>query len=411
MQTEVDAFRGEALRLGQDTASLARQTGYAKADIERGLQPAIDEFIQAHYDEWRVERVDRNNNGLTVLARIQSSRGGIYDAGTRSAPMVLSPSPPVPKRTASVLVLGSGAPSRACTELALIESAHTLVDPDTRRVLLSTPKGGATVAAQLFFRLLGLTAEALAYSPWVHDYKMDRFNRRPGGHVDPCVACRPDSGWTCVKIVRLPLARVVSSYVHTVRNRALFGSFPELTSEQGEGSEARAPFGTFVRALERRAMTLGRSPFDDHFMPQTSQCDLEAPPLLLPLETLEEGLQALARHTGLALDADGLDSDHYVSRPRADRSAEAVQTAPQAEGSVRAASTADERRTARTMSEEAQRLLNTSSELRHSLCCLYRKDVALYRQACAQAWLLEGCPRCADQCARDVSTLRTHCSH
>ena len=63
------------------------------------------------------------------------------------------------------------------------------------------------------------------------------------------------------------------------------------------------------------------------------------------------------------------------------------------------------------MSEEAQRLLNTSSELRHSLCCLYRKDVALYRQACAQAWLLEGCPRCADQCARDVSTLRTHCSH
>ena len=120
MQTEVDAFRGEALRLGQDTASLARQTGYAKADIERGLQPAIDEFIQAHYDEWRVERVDRNNNGLTVLARIQSSRGGIYDAGTRSAPMVLSPSPPVPKRTASVLVLGSGAPSRACTELALI---------------------------------------------------------------------------------------------------------------------------------------------------------------------------------------------------------------------------------------------------------------------------------------------------
>ena len=68
--TQVDAVRGEALRLGQNTAALATETGYAKADIERGLQDAIAEFLEAHKAEWRVERVDRNNNGLTVLARI-----------------------------------------------------------------------------------------------------------------------------------------------------------------------------------------------------------------------------------------------------------------------------------------------------------------------------------------------------
>ena len=70
--TQVDAVRGEALRLGQDTAALATETGYAKADIERGLQDAIDEFLEAHTAEWRVERVDRNNNGLTVLARTRT---------------------------------------------------------------------------------------------------------------------------------------------------------------------------------------------------------------------------------------------------------------------------------------------------------------------------------------------------
>ena len=145
-------------------------------------------------------------------------------------------------------------PQKACNELALIVSCHKLVDPDARRVLLSSPKAGATIAAQLFFRSLGLTEKALAYSPWVHHYKM-QFNLRPGGRVDPCVVCRPGSGWTCVKIVRSPLARVISSYVHIIRHSAQFGL-------------ADSTFDTFVRILEDQATAAQRSLFDDHFMPQ-----------------------------------------------------------------------------------------------------------------------------------------------
>ena len=67
--TTVDADVGESVRLGMDTAAQARSSGYARADIERGLRPAIGEFLHEHGDEWRLERVDINSNGLTVLAR------------------------------------------------------------------------------------------------------------------------------------------------------------------------------------------------------------------------------------------------------------------------------------------------------------------------------------------------------
>lgn len=67
--TTVDGEVGESVRLGWDTAHQARASGYARADIERGLRPAIDEFLHEHGNEWLLERVDTNNNGLTVLAR------------------------------------------------------------------------------------------------------------------------------------------------------------------------------------------------------------------------------------------------------------------------------------------------------------------------------------------------------
>jgi len=87
--TEVDGIRGESLRLSHDTAAEARQSGYAKAEIEQGLQAAITEFVDAHRDEWRVERVDRHNNGLTVLERIGTAVAGgaalIRDAASPKA--------------------------------------------------------------------------------------------------------------------------------------------------------------------------------------------------------------------------------------------------------------------------------------------------------------------------------------
>jgi hypothetical protein len=65
--TTVDAEHGEARRLGLNVRQLSKDTGLPEDEIERGLAPALDEFLKG--SEWRVREVFTNNNGLTVLER------------------------------------------------------------------------------------------------------------------------------------------------------------------------------------------------------------------------------------------------------------------------------------------------------------------------------------------------------
>jgi hypothetical protein len=67
--TEVDGIHGEAIRGQMDTAALARASGYDRVEIERGLLPAVEEFLRDRGGEWQLERQDRHNNGLMVLVR------------------------------------------------------------------------------------------------------------------------------------------------------------------------------------------------------------------------------------------------------------------------------------------------------------------------------------------------------
>lgn len=66
--TEIDGYTGESVRRGQDLIALHQATGYGIDELYRGLGFALDEFLAAE-PEWRVERIFRHNNGLTVLRR------------------------------------------------------------------------------------------------------------------------------------------------------------------------------------------------------------------------------------------------------------------------------------------------------------------------------------------------------
>lgn len=66
--TTVDGVRGEALRCGFNVQHMCKVTGFPKEEITKGLQPALDEFLDGN-KEWSVERVFTNNNGLTVLKK------------------------------------------------------------------------------------------------------------------------------------------------------------------------------------------------------------------------------------------------------------------------------------------------------------------------------------------------------
>jgi hypothetical protein len=66
--TETDKIHGESKRVGSSIKRESEIFGYPEEEIGKGLQYAIDEFLEMH-PEWKVKAHYENNNGLTVLER------------------------------------------------------------------------------------------------------------------------------------------------------------------------------------------------------------------------------------------------------------------------------------------------------------------------------------------------------
>jgi len=76
--TEIDGIHGETKRPGglyndlfnnNNLDTIVNKTKIPKDEILKGLLPAIDEFLIANTN-WTMEKHYRNNNGLTILKRI-----------------------------------------------------------------------------------------------------------------------------------------------------------------------------------------------------------------------------------------------------------------------------------------------------------------------------------------------------
>jgi hypothetical protein len=67
--TEVDGIYGETIRVGWNAQEQSIQSGFPLDEINRGLMPAVTEFLDTH-EEWVLHEHYQNNNGLTILKRI-----------------------------------------------------------------------------------------------------------------------------------------------------------------------------------------------------------------------------------------------------------------------------------------------------------------------------------------------------
>jgi hypothetical protein len=68
--TTVDAWYGESVRLGLNAEEQSKKSGIPVDEINKGLWPAIREFLEDH-SEWKLEKRLTNNNGLTILKRME----------------------------------------------------------------------------------------------------------------------------------------------------------------------------------------------------------------------------------------------------------------------------------------------------------------------------------------------------
>ena len=67
--TTVDEIYGETIRCNMNAVAQSTQSGFTLDEINKGLWPAITEFLENN-KEWYIKERFTNNNGLTVLARI-----------------------------------------------------------------------------------------------------------------------------------------------------------------------------------------------------------------------------------------------------------------------------------------------------------------------------------------------------
>ncbi len=70
--TTLDGDIGETIRLGWDSEQQSRESGYTIEEIEKGLWPAVEEFLDEN-ENWQLEKRFTNCNGLTILKNIEKS--------------------------------------------------------------------------------------------------------------------------------------------------------------------------------------------------------------------------------------------------------------------------------------------------------------------------------------------------
>jgi hypothetical protein len=66
--TTIDEIYGETIRMGMNAENQSEESGIPIEEINKGLWPAITDFL-LNNPEWYIKERFTNNNGLTILAR------------------------------------------------------------------------------------------------------------------------------------------------------------------------------------------------------------------------------------------------------------------------------------------------------------------------------------------------------
>jgi len=230
-------------------------------------------------------------------------------------------------------------------------------------------------------------------------YRNEVFSKSSAHRRDNvCNDCGPAGQWTCVRFLRSPLDRIVSSYFAWSTNPL---EWPELALACQSCSQ-NASFAQFVTALAAvgNHSNMQRSDYDSHVMPQTPlrTCGSEPSRLLsVPVEAMPDALLELDQLRTLR-DAGAVvwQSGHYR-----------VQLVSPQDAAANASSWPWPRVKDAMLSE---RLPPYDSFLTPEICsklsCLFAADFSAWRRMCAQPELLR-CRSCVRVCTAQLIRFRS----
>jgi len=186
-----------------------------------------------------------------------------------------------------------------------------LADRKFKLQVIGQAKGGATVTTQILFNFLNITDKALAYHAWIHRYRLQVFDRLEEHRSTECQECG-QKGWTCVMVVRNPLDRVVSSYIHVMKSKKrLF--IRKVKPDFGNN----VSFAGFIEWLKLVANGTKKTAGSGHYMPQCwSGCGNVGNALkYIPTECLDAGLVWFGKTEHVqGLSRRNMSSGHYIAK-------------------------------------------------------------------------------------------------
>lgn len=180
-----------------------------------------------------------------------------------------------------------------------------------------SPKAGCSTVLKWFLQHNGELEEALSYSPWIHNYRIDRLFQEPG-YEQLCRRAVRSDRFRVIKVIRDPAQRVVSAYLHYLRvaQQDWQGSNMLATwkTEHGLGSQEGCSFRQFLQFI--RDIDEFGSLWDPHLRPQYDRSWDPHVDALIPLENLAVGLAETERLCGLPhVDIQSLSESAHHNRP------------------------------------------------------------------------------------------------
>lgn len=97
----------------------------------------------------------------------------------------------------------------------LFKSApRPLINHELKLVILWNPKCGCTFISKWFFHHLGHLKAALDYNPWIHNYRIEVFQK---SEYLKKVSIKEVLNYRFIKVIRNPFERTISSYIHFLK--------------------------------------------------------------------------------------------------------------------------------------------------------------------------------------------------
>jgi len=171
-------------------------------------------------------------------------------------------------------------------------------------VVCWSAKSGCTTVLKWFLAHNGLLDEALAYSPWIHEYRQQKF--QVAGYRRQCERLfrTGHANRFIVKVIRDPATRAVSSFLHFLRAGDDNAQWPATSlvkqwkAAAGIERQSGLTFRQFLTWVTEQQFK--RVVLDPHFRPQFDAQQDSHVDAYICLEDLAAGLRAVEDFVGLS---------------------------------------------------------------------------------------------------------------